>query len=126
MKLDLLTASGLTAAVSILFSLIFILIPPARRWFTALSAENQQAIVGAGILITAVVAISLGCAGVLPFIACSAPAIFDYFIGVVVVAIMGDRASKATFATARWWDTRAKRGQASKTLDAPRSGKLLY
>lgn len=124
MTIDLLTASGLTAAFSLLLSLIFILIPPARRWFVGLSAENQQAITGGGILVVAAVAVALGCAGIITFIACSASSIGEYALTVVLAAIVGDRVSKAAFAGARWWDTRAQAG-AVKSLNVA-GGKLLH
>ena len=123
MTIDLLTASGITAAFSLLLSLIFILIPPARRWFVQLSAENQQALTGAGILIVAAVAVGLGCARVITFIPCTLQSIGEYAISVVFVAVLGDRVSKGAFAAARWWDARADAGHA-KAL-TPADGRLL-
>lgn len=124
MTIDLLTASGITAAFSLLLSLIFILVPPARRWFVQLSADNQQALTGAGILIVAAVAVGLGCAGVITFIPCTPKSIAEYAIGVVFVAVLGDRVSKATFAAARWWDARAEQNAAITSLTL-RDGRLL-
>lgn len=124
MTIDLLTASGITAAGALILSLLFILFPPLRRRFVALDAETQQALIGLLIIGIAIVAVVLGCAGVVAFIACTAPAIGEYFIGVVVVAVVGDRVSKATFATARWWDARAERNAAVKSLTL-RDGRLL-
>ncbi len=95
-----------------------------RRRFVALDAETQQALIGLLIIGIAIAAVVLGCAGVVVFIACTAPAIGEYFIGVVIVAVVGDRVSKATFATARWWDARAERNAAVKSLTL-RDGRLL-
>lgn len=124
MTIDLLSAAGLTAAFSLLLSLIFILAPPARRWFTALEAEQQQAITGAGILMIAGVATALGCAGVIVFIPCTSLSIGEYLFTVVFAAVIGDRTSKAAFAGARWWDARSAEGQL-KALTLGYDGRLL-
>lgn len=115
MTIDLLTAGGITAAFSLILSLLFILIPPLRAKFVSLDADTQQAVTGIGILAIAVIAVALGCAGVVAFIPCTSASIFDYILRVVVAAIVGDRVSKAAFATARWWDARAEQCQV-KTL----------
>lgn len=124
MTIDLLTASGITAAFSLLLSLIFILIPPLRAKFVALDADIQQAITGAGILIIAAVAVALGCAGMFTFIPCTSASIADYALRVVIAAIVGDRVSKSTFAAARWWDARSAEGQL-KALTLGYDGRLL-
>lgn len=116
MSLELLSASGLTAAVSLLFTLAFILVPPLRTRFVALSAENQQAVIGIGILVIASVAVALGCAGVVTFIPCTVQDIGQYLVGVVVAAVVGDRVSKGVLAGARW--TQARRGGVQKSLTA--------
>lgn len=125
MTLDLLTASGLTAAFSFLLALVFVLIPPARRWFVALDAETQQAVTGVSILVIAALAVSLGCFGVLVFIPCTAPDIGSYLLSVVFVAVIGDRTSKAVFAAARWQIGRGEDGHV-KSLTQGRDGRLLY
>lgn len=124
MSIDLLTAGGITAAFSLILSLLFILIPPLRVKFIALDADTQQAVTGVGILAIAVVAVALGCAGVFAFIPCTPKSIAEYAIGVVFVAVLGDRVSKATFAAARWWDARAEQNAAIKSLTL-RDGRLL-
>jgi hypothetical protein len=124
MTMDLLTAGGLTAAFSIVLSLLFILIPPLRRRFTALAADTQQAVMGAGILAIAGIAVALGCAGVIVFIPCTAMSIGEYLMTVVVAAIIGDRTSKGAFAAARWWQARGAAGN-EKSIFAGQSGKLL-
>ncbi len=124
MSIDLLTAGGITAAFSLILSLLFILIPPLRVKFIALDADTQQAVTGVGILAIAVVAVALGCAGVFAFIPCTSASILDYVLRVVVAAIIGDRVSKAAFASARWWDARAEQGHV-KTLSPIGDGRLL-
>lgn len=124
MSIDLLTAGGITAAFSLILSLLFILIPPLRVKFIALDADTQQAVTGVGILAIAVVAVALGCAGVFAFIPCTSASILDYVLRVVVAAIIGDRVSKAAFASARWWDARAEQNAAIKSLTL-RDGRLL-
>lgn len=124
MSIDLLTAGGITAAFSLILSLLFILIPPLRVKFIALDADTQQAVTGVGILAIAVVAVALGCAGVITFIPCTLQSIGEYAISVVFVAVLGDRVSKATFAGARWWDARAEQNAAIKSLTL-RDGRLL-
>jgi hypothetical protein len=124
MTLDLLSAGGLTAAFSLLLSLAFILIPPLRVRFAALDADTQQAVIGAGIIAIAAIAVALGCAGVIVFIPCTVMSISEYALTVVVAAIVGDRVSKATFAAARWWDARAQAGN-EKSIFAGVAGKLL-
>lgn len=124
MTLDLLSAGGLTAAFSLLLTLLFILVPPLRARFTSLDADTQQAVMGIGIIAIAVIAVALGCAGVITFIPCTLQSIGEYAISVVFVAVLGDRVSKATFATARWWDARAERNAAVKSLTL-RDGRLL-
>lgn len=124
MTLDLLTASGLTAAFSFFLALVFVLVPPARRWFVALEAETQQAVTGISILVIAAVAVGLGCAGVLPFIPCTTQDIGGYLLSVVFVAVIGDRTSKGVFAAARWWDARGD--QAAMKGLAIRDGRLLH
>ena len=104
MSLDLLTASGLTAALSLLITLVFVVVPPARKWFVALSAETQQAVTGIGILVIAAFAVGAGCAGLITFIPCTVKPIGDYLVSVVVVAIVGNGASKSVFAGARFVD----------------------
>ncbi len=128
MTLDLLTASGLTAAFSTLLALVFILITPARAWFEAKSAEQQQALVGVGILLIAMVAVGLGCAGVITLVPCTVKGIGDYFIGVVFAAVLGDRVSKGWFAAARYFSDRTDRIAAASrgfTNGPKNAGKLL-
>lgn len=124
MTIDLLTAGGITAAGALILSLLFILFPPLRRRFVALEAETQQALIGLLIIGIAVVAVVLGCAGVVIFIPCTPKSIVEYAISVVFVAVLGDRVSKSTFAAARWWDARAERNAAIKSLTL-RDGRLL-
>ncbi len=123
MTLDLLSAGGLTAAFSLLLTLLFILVPPLRARFTSLDADTQQAVMGIGIIAIAVIAVALGCAGVIAFIPCTTSSIGEYALTVVIAAIVGDRVSKGAFAAARWWDARADAGHA-KAL-TPADGRLL-
>lgn len=125
MSLDLLSASGLTAAVSLLFTLLFVLVPPLRTKYVSLSADTQQAIVGIGILVIALIAVGLGCAGVVTFIPCTVQSIGQYLIGVVVAAVIGDRVSKATFAGARWMQSRKDGNSGSAKSLQISDGRLL-
>lgn len=123
--LDLYTATGLTAGAAFLVSVAFVLLPPLRKWFSALEAETQQAVMGLVILIVAACGVFLGCSGAIAFIPCTVRDIGTYFLYVVLAAVVGDRTSKGVFAAARWVDMRTAEPYSAKALGSP-SGKLLY
>jgi hypothetical protein len=107
MTIDLLTANGLTSAVAILLSLVFIAIPPARHWFVAQLAETQQAVTAGVIFVVAFLAVGAGCAGIIPFIPCTAMSIGDYLVSVVLTAIAGNQVAKGVFTAKRFIDARS-------------------
>lgn len=128
MTLDFSTPESLATLAGTLLALVFVLIPPARRWFTALEADSQAAITGLLILAVAAVGVLLSCTGIAGAIACTTQDVLDYAVRVVFAAVLGVGANRGVFLAARL--AQSKRGDArgdafEKALQSPERAKLL-
>lgn len=130
MSIDILSALassvGLAALAGAFIASVFILIPPARAWFVALSADEQSALTAWLIVALAVIAILTSCAGVFSVVVCTSAGILDYVGQVVIVALAGVVGNRAVFQLARIRAAR-KTDASAKGLElaAPERAKLL-
>lgn len=109
MNLDLTTSAGLTAAVAVLLTAITVIVPGLRTWFEAKSGDEQRAIRGVIVLALAVAFVGGACAGFLPGPACNVRSIGDYFVAVVLAAVISLGSSDGIFLAARVRATSVKR-----------------
>lgn len=124
MPVTLLTAAGITSFAGILLLAVFVLWPAANAWFTAQSADNQQAILGITILVVAAVYLALTCFNFITEIPCTVQSIGDYLLNVVLVAIVGNKVTQAGFTAVRMIQDRRVSNQKSLALKRE-PGKLL-
>lgn len=123
MPIDLGSPAALTVAAGAVLSLLFILIPPARRWFTEQDGDTQKALTGGLILLVAAAAVLGSCAGVLDAVACEQASIVDYVINVAIAGVLGLATNRALFSAAR---VASRRGVRARTIGAPaQRSKLL-
>lgn len=101
MPVNLLTAAGITSFAGLLLLALFVLWPAANAWFTAQTADNQQAIIGLTILFVAAGYLALTCFGFITEIPCTVQSIGDYLLNVVLVAIVGNKVTQAGFTAVR-------------------------
>jgi hypothetical protein len=123
MPIDLGTPEALTIAAGAVLSLVFILFPPARRWFTEQDGDTQKALTGGLILLVAAAAVLGSCAGVLDAVACEQASIVDYVIKVAIAGVLGLATNRTLFSVARV--TGRSRAQARTIGAPPTRSKLL-
>lgn len=121
MTIDLGTSAALSVAAGAVLSLIFILIPPARSWFTSQDGDTQKALTGVLILLVAVLAVLGSCAGFIAAVACEQRSIVDYIVNVAFAAVLGLATNRALFSAARF----TGRGRTARTIGGPTRSKLL-
>lgn len=128
MSIDILSAlatpAGLAALAGAIIAGVFILIPPARAWFAALSADEQSALTAWLIVLLGALAIALSCGGALSIVACSQLGIVDYIGQTLIVAVLGVVSNRAVFQLARIVKARgamqgASNSASEKGLEAP-------
>lgn len=134
MSIDILSALassvGLAALAGAFIASVFILIPPARAWFVALSADEQSALTAWLIVALAAIAILTSCAGVFSVVVCTSAGILDYVGQTVIVALAGVVGNRAVFQlarirAARKTDASAKGLELAAPEQAPDRAKLL-
>lgn len=102
MDLDFSTPEALTTAAGFLMSLIFVIWPSARRWFTEKDADTQAAINGGIILLVATLGVVGGCTGIIPTqVACTQDNIVNYAVRIVFASVLGVGANRSVFLVAR-------------------------
>lgn len=121
---SLASSAGLVALAGALLAAFFIIITPARAWFTALSADEQGALTAWLIIALAALAVLGSCAGWFAVVPCTSKGFLDYVGQVVFAAVLGVGANRAIFQIARIM--RGSSDGASKDLTpAPSRAKLL-
>lgn len=124
MNLNLTTAAGLTAATSVLLTVIALLIPQTRQKFESLDADAQKSIRGIVVLVLAVLFVGGGCAGVISAApSCSVQSIGDYALSVVVAAVLSLASTDGVFLAAR--RLRDRSGVRLRVIGSSPTGKLF-
>lgn len=81
----------LSALVSTLLMLVFVILPWTRNWFFDQPAEYQTAIKGAIAIVSGIAILLLTCSGVLPLegIVCTSAGVWQFIVQVIIATVLG-------------------------------------
>lgn len=84
------TAEVLAATAAILISLALSYVPGLRERFDALAGDQKRAVVGASIVLCALLAVALSCAGLAGYTTCDQVGVFNA-LSVLIAALVASQ-----------------------------------